>query len=136
MKNILLIMLIGLFVSACTTPKSSVFTQSHQQAKISQNHKSSGKARITFVRNRNDRNIPIITAVSIDDWVVATLGPGEKTTLEVDAGLRHVGLKGKSTPMTLKPARDYYFYIKLNKEGTNYEIHSVLESQTKRLQHS
>ncbi|OUR88007.1 hypothetical protein A9Q81_25245 [Gammaproteobacteria bacterium 42_54_T18] len=97
---------------------------------------SSGKARITFVRNRNDNSVPIITAVSIDDWVVATLGPGEKTTLEVDAGLRHVGLKGKSTPMTLKPARDYFFYIELNKEGTQYELHSVLKSTTVRLHNS
>ncbi|MBV1921765.1 MAG: hypothetical protein KUG73_13895 [Pseudomonadales bacterium] len=99
-------------------------------------HISSDKARITFVRNRNDNGIPIIAAVSIDDWVVATLGPGEKTTLEVDAGLHHIGLKGKTTPMTLKSARDYFFYIELNKEGTLYELHSVLKSTTKRLHNS
>ncbi len=134
MKNCLFIMLLGVFLTACSSHPGQPSLKSHFQPAIS--HMSSGKARITFVRNRNDNSVPIITAVSIDDWVVATLGPGEKTTLEVDAGLRHVGLKGKSTPMTLKPARDYFFYIELNKEGTQYELHSVLKSTTERLHNS
>ena len=134
MKKYLFIMLLGIALAACSsTPNQSPSTSRFQPA---MSHMSSGKARITFVRNRNDNSVPIITAVSIDDWVVATLGPGEKTTLEVNAGLRKVGLKGKNTPMTLKPSRDYFFYIELNKEGTQYELHSVLKSTTERLHNS
>ena len=134
MKNCLFIMLLVTTLGACTSYSGQPSSKSlFQPAK---SHMSSGKARITFVRNRNNNSVPIITAVSIDDWVVATLGPGEKTTLEVDAGLRHVGLKGKNTPMTLKPSRDYFFFIELNKEGTQYELHSVLKSVTERLHNS
>ena len=134
MRNCLFIMLLGIALTACSSNPGQSPSTSHFQPAIS--HMSSGKARITFVRNRNDSNIPIITAVSIDDWVVATLGPGEKATLEVNAGLRNVGLKGKNTLMTLKPSRDYFFYIELNKEGTQYELHSVLKSITEGLHNS
>jgi hypothetical protein len=134
MKKCLFIVLLGVTLSACSSLSEQPSSRSLFQPAMS--HMSSGKARITFVRNRNDNSVPIITALSIDDWVVATLGPGQKTTLEVDAGLRYVGLKGKNTPMTLKPARDYFFYIELNKEGTQYELHSVLKSTTKHLHNS
>lgn len=131
MKKLIFVAVIGLFLASCSTTHSTNTLSSSFRAKT--NHMSSGKARITFVRNRNNQKVPIITAVSIDDWVVATLGPGEQTTLEVESGLRHVGLKGKSTPMTLKPEREYFFYIELNSEGNHYELHSILESKTKEM---
>lgn len=134
MKEIMFVAIAGLVLASCSTPHSTNTPSSSYRANMT--HMSSGKARVTFVRNRNDRKLPIITAVSIDDWVVATLGPGEQATLEVESGLRHVGLKGKSTPMTLKPEREYFFYIELNSEGTRYELHSILESKTKEIRKS
>ena len=138
MKKLLFITLLGTIISACSTTSTSYSSASTSTPLSPPNtaHKVTGKARITFIRNLNDHKLPIVTAVSIDEWVVATLGPGEKTTLAVEAGLRQVGLKGKITPMTLKPSREYFFYIELNSEGTQYELRSILESKTKRLRNS
>jgi len=134
LKTLILSLFLGLFLASCTLPQHSPFDPSDTVYKKSS--PSSSKARVTFVRNQNNSQIPIITAVSIDNWIVATLAPGEKTTLEVDPGLREVGVKGKSTSFTLKPSREYFFYIELNKEGTQYELHSVLESESDRIHKS
>ena len=88
MKNCLFIMLLGITLAACSSSPNETPSTSRFQPAMS--HMSSGKARITFVRQRNDKSVPIISAEAIDYSTLPTLAPRETATIHVNAGLANV----------------------------------------------
>lgn len=78
--------------------------------------------RITFVRNQNSGPGTVITTVTINDWVVGTLAPGEHVTLDYQAGLHYVTVKEKTVPLTLRNNREYFFLIEQEPNGDTRAI--------------
>ena len=73
--------------------------------------------RVTFVRNQNQLGSTVITSISINDWIVGTLAPGEHLTLDYTPGIHRVSVKGVTVPMAFKKDREYFFLIEQNDNG-------------------
>lgn len=81
--------------------------------------------KITFVRNQNAGDTPVITTVAINDWIVGTLAPGEYLSITHEPGLHYVSVKGKTVPLTFRNNREYYFLIEQDRSGATKAIRPV-----------
>ncbi|MCG8314036.1 MAG: hypothetical protein MI976_12565 [Pseudomonadales bacterium] len=88
--------------------------------------------KVTFVRDQNQIGSNVITAVSINDWVVGTLAPGEYVSVEYPAGFHQVTVKGKTVPLTFKNNREYYFLIEQNPVGDVTAIRRIYPQEAAR----
>lgn len=82
--------------------------------------------KVTFVRNQNQSSSAVVTSISINNWMVGTLAPGEHLTMEYPAGHHRVSVKGHSVPLTFKNDREYYFLINQSDTGEVKSIRSIL----------
>ena len=94
------------------------------------------KPKITFVRDQNQIGSNVITTVSINDWVVGTLAPGEYVRVEYPAGFHKITVKNKSLPLTVKNNREYYFLIEQNPVGDVTAIRRIYPKEAARYMES
>lgn len=81
--------------------------------------------KITFVRNQNRAGSSVVTTITINDWIVGTLAPGEYVTLEHPPGQHSVRVKGKTIPLTFKNNREYFFLIEQDPSGNIKAIRPI-----------
>ena len=62
---------------------------------------------VTFVRDQNQAGSTVLTTVSINDWVIGTLAPGEYIRLQFPAGMHRISVKDHTETLTLKSNRDF-----------------------------
>ncbi|PIE41825.1 MAG: hypothetical protein CSA49_01550 [Gammaproteobacteria bacterium] len=83
-------------------------------------------ATVTFVRNQNTPGSQVVTAISIDNWLVGTLAAGEHLTINYPVGQHQVSVKGHTMPLTFKNSREYFFLIEQNEFGQVKSIRNIL----------
>ncbi|MCG8670894.1 MAG: hypothetical protein MI867_15895 [Pseudomonadales bacterium] len=111
LQQLLIQLMVVMLVSACAQTGTNQNRYSYQDIP--------GKnPRITFVRNQNQFGSTVVTSISINDWIIGTLAPGEHLTLEYRPGIHQVSVKGVTVPMALKKDREYFFLIEQNDNGS------------------
>ena len=116
-KNVLLIMLV-LFLTACTSGKTEYFPSSESSADL---------AEVTVIRESRFFGLGFAIKVVLDGQVIARLKAGQYMTFYVKPGVHNIGIPDSSIPAALERAGKHYFVIKTDASQFGFEIERISE---------
>ena len=128
MKKKLLMILITLFMVACTSGKTEFFPSRGD---------STGGAEVTVIREKRISGFGFSMKVLLDGAVIARLKAGQYVTFFVDPGVHNIGIPNQSIAAALEGGRKHYFMIKTESSQFGFEIERISEKKaTARMGHS
>lgn len=118
MKKYVLLLLITLSVTACTSGKTEFFPSRGQSDDV---------AEVTVVRQKRMIGLGFAMDVLLDGDVIARLKAGQYVTFFVNPGVHDIGIPNSSITVALERARKHYFAIMTDSSQFGFEIERISE---------
>jgi hypothetical protein len=120
MKKKLLLIILALFIVACTSGKTEFFP--------SQGY-SGDRAEVTVIREERMFGFGFSMEVLLDGKVIARLKAGQYVTFFVDPGVHNIGIPNQSIAAALARGHKHYFMIQTESSQFGFEIERISEKK-------
>jgi hypothetical protein len=120
MKKFRLVIIIAIFLAACTSGKTEFFPSRGY---------SDDAAEVTVIRERRMVGLGFSMKVLLDDEVIARLKAGQYVTFFVDPGVHRIGIPNQSIAAALERGRKHYFGIITDSSQFGFEIERISERE-------
>ena len=120
MKKKLLLIILALFVAACTSGKTEFFPPRGYSADA---------AEVIVIREERLFGFGFSMKVLLDDEVIARLKAGQYLTFFVDPGVHNIGIPKTTITVMLEAGRKHYFLIKMDSSQFGFEIERISENK-------
>jgi PBP1b-binding outer membrane lipoprotein LpoB len=120
MKKYVLLILLALFLSACTSGKTEFFPTRGE---------TTDAAEVTVIRQKSGFGLGFSMQVLLDGKVIARLKSGQYATFFVDPGVHKIGVKKSTITVMLDSENKHYFLIKADSSQFGFEIERISEKK-------
>ena len=120
MKKKLLLIILALFIVACTSGKTEFFPSRGYSADM---------AEVTIIREKRIFGFGFSMEVLLDSEVIARLKAGQYVTFFVGPGVHNIGIPNESIAAALARGRKHYFMIKTESSQFGFEIEQISENK-------
>jgi hypothetical protein len=124
MKTYGWLVLMTLFLAACTSGKTEFFPNQGYSADTAQ---------VTVIRERRMFGMGFSMKVILDGQVIARLKAGQYTTFFVNPGVHNIGIPDESIAAVLDRGREHYFVITTDSSQFGFEIAQISEREAESL---
>lgn len=120
MKRFGVLIIIAIFLTACTSGKTEFFPSQGSSADA---------AEVTVIRERRMVGLGFSMKVLLDEEVIARLKAGQYVTFFVDPGVHRIGIPNQSIAAALERGRKHYFAIITDSSQFGFEIERISERE-------
>ena len=120
MKKYIWLIMLALFLAACTSGKTEFFPSQGYSADV---------AEVTVIRQKRMLGMGFSMQVLLDGDVIARLKAGQYVTFFVDPGVHKIGVKKSTINVMLESGRKHYFMIQTDSSQFGFEIERISEKK-------
>jgi hypothetical protein len=120
MKKFVFLIMLAVFLAACTSGKTEFFPSRGYSADA---------AEVTVVRETRLFGFGFSMKVLLDGEVIARLKAGQYVTFYTDPGVHTIGIPDSSVSAALESGSKNYFLIKADSSQFGFEIESISENK-------
>lgn len=120
MKKKSLLIILVLFIVACTSGKTEFFPSRGYSA---------DRSEVTIIREKRIFGFGFSMEVLLDGKVIARLKAGQYVTFFIDPGVHNIGIPDQSIATVLEGGRKHYFMITTDSSQFGFEIERISEKK-------
>ena len=120
MKKKLLLIILALFIVACTSGKTEFFPSGGYSADA---------AEVIVIRAERIFGFGFSMNVLLDGEVIARLKAGQYVTFFIDPGVHKIGIPQSTITVMLERAKKHYFAIETDSSAFGFEIERISENK-------
>ncbi len=118
MKKYALLIMLVIFLIACTSGKTEYFPSTGYSADL---------AEVTVIRESRFLGLGFSMKIVMDGAVIARLKAGQYATFYVNPGVHNIGIPDSTLTVALERAGKHYFAIKTDSSQFGFEIERISE---------